>query len=31
MNINVKMNVISQRFVVEQDISLLNIDLSRFI
>ncbi len=31
MNINVKMNVISQHFIVEQDMSLLNIDLSRFI
>jgi len=31
MNIDVEMNVISQRFVVEQDMSLLNINLSRFI
>jgi len=31
MNINIKMNVISQRFIIEQDMSLLNVDLSRFI
>ena len=31
MNIDVEMNVISQRFAVEQDMSLLNVDLSRFI
>ncbi len=31
MNINIKMNVISQHFIVEQDISLLNVDLSRSI
>ncbi len=31
MNINVKMNVISQRFIIEQSMSLLNADLSRFI
>jgi len=31
MNINVKMNVISQRFIIEQDILLLNVDLSRSI
>ncbi len=31
MNINVKMNVISQRFIVKQDMLLLNVDLSRFI
>jgi len=31
MNIDVKMNVISQRFIIEQDMSLLNVDLSRFI
>jgi hypothetical protein len=31
MNINVEMNVIFQRFIIEQSISLLNIDLSRFI
>jgi len=31
MNINVEMNVISQRFAVEQDMSLLNVDLSRSI
>ncbi len=31
MNIDVKMNVISQRFVIEQDMSLLNVDLSRSI
>jgi len=31
MNINVKMNVISQRFIIKQSMSLLNVDLSRFI
>jgi len=31
INIDVKMNVISQRFSVEQNISLFSIDLSRFI
>ena len=31
MNIDIKMNVISQRFIVEQNMSLLNVDLSRFI
>ena len=31
MNIDIKMNVISQRFIVEQDMSLLNVDLSRSI
>ena len=31
MNINVKMNVISQRFIIKQDMSLLNVDLSRSI
>ncbi len=31
MNIDVKMNVISQHFIIEQDISLLNVDLSRSI
>ncbi len=31
MNINVEINVISQCFVVKQDMSLLNVDLSRFI
>jgi len=31
MNINVEMNVISQRFVIEQNMSLLNVDLSRSI
>ncbi len=31
MNINVKMNVISQRFIIKQNMSLLNVDLSRFI
>ena len=31
MNINVKMNVISQRFIIEQSMSLLNADLSRSI
>ncbi len=31
MNINVEMNVISQRFVIEQSMSLLNVNLSRFI
>ncbi len=31
MNINIKMNVISQCFIIKQDISLLNVDLSRFI
>ena len=30
MNIDVKMNVISQRFIIKQDMSLLNVDLSRF-
>ncbi len=28
MNINVEMNVISQRFIIEQSMSLLNVDLS---
>jgi len=31
MNIDVKMNVIRQRFIIEQSMSLLSIDLSRFI
>ncbi len=31
MNINVEMNVISQCFIIEQDMSLLNVDFSRFI
>ncbi len=31
MNINIKMNIISQRFIIEQDMSLLNVDLSRSI
>jgi len=31
MNIDVEMNVISQRFIIEQNMSLLNVDLSRFI
>ncbi len=31
MNIDVKMNVISQRFIIEQNMSLLNVNLSRFI
>ncbi len=31
ININVKMNMISQRFIIKQDILLLNINLSRFI
>ncbi len=31
MNIDVKMNVISQRFIIKQDMSLLNIDFSRSI
>ncbi len=31
MNINIKMNVISQRFIIKQDMSLLNVDLSRSI
>ncbi len=31
MNIDVKINVISQRFIIEQNMSLLNVDLSRFI
>ncbi len=31
MNISVKMNVISQRFIIKQDMSLLNINFSRFI
>ncbi len=31
MNINVEMNVISQRFIIEQSMSLLNVNLSRFI
>ena len=31
MNIDVNMNVISQHFIIEQDISLLNVDLSRSI
>ena len=31
MNINAEMNMISQHFIIEQSISLLNINLSRFI
>jgi len=31
MNINVEMNVISQRFIIEQSMSLLNVNLSRSI
>jgi len=31
MNINVKMNMISQHFIIKQSISLVNINLSRFI
>ncbi len=31
MNIDVKMNVISQHFIIKQDMLLLNVDLSRFI
>ena len=31
MNINVKMNMISQRFIIKQSMSLLNIDFSRSI
>jgi len=31
MNINVKMNIINQHFNIKQDMSLLNINLSRFI
>ncbi len=31
MNINVKMNVISQHFIIKQNMLLLNVDLSRFI
>ncbi len=31
MNIDIEMNVISQRFIVKQSMSLLNVDLSRFI
>jgi len=31
MNIDVEMNVISQRFIIKQNMSLLNVDLSRFI
>jgi len=31
MNINVEMNVISQCFIIKQDILLLNVDLSKFI
>jgi len=31
MNIDVKMNVISQRFIIKQDMSLLNVDFSRSI
>jgi len=31
MNINIEMNVISQHFIIKQDMSLLNIDLLRFI
>ena len=31
MNINIEMNMISQRFIVKQDMSLLNVDLSRSI
>ncbi len=31
MNINVEINVISQHFIIKQNISLLNVDLLRFI
>ncbi len=31
MNINVEMNVISQHFIIKQNMLLLNVDLSRFI
>jgi len=31
MNINVKMNMINQCFIIKQDMLLLNVDLSRFI
>jgi len=31
MNIDVEMNVISQRFIIEQNMSLLNVDFLRFI
>ncbi len=31
MNINIKINTISQCFIIEQSMSLLNVDLSRFI
>ncbi len=31
MNIDVKMNVISQCFIIKQSMSLLNVNLSRFI
>ncbi len=31
MNINIEMNVISQYFIIKQDMSLLNVNLSRFI
>jgi len=31
ININVKINMISQCFIMKQDMSLLNVDLSRFI
>jgi len=31
ININAEMNIISQHFIIEQSISLLNINLSRFI
>ncbi len=31
MNINIEMNVISQRFIIKQSMSLLNVDLSRSI
>jgi len=31
INIDVEINVISQHFIIKQDMSLLNVDLSRFI
>ncbi len=31
MNLDVEINVINQHFIIKQSISLLNIDLSRFI
>jgi len=31
MNIDAEMNIISQRFIIKQSMSLLNIDLSRSI